>query len=80
MTLMYSSKNGNDDSHNKTNTSRARYSRNNSSDNDNIHTDCYKQGTQQPDVAPREMRGKSKCTQKKGFVIWKMMLKIRGGE
>jgi hypothetical protein len=44
MTLVYSSKNDNDDSRDKTNTSGAQYSRNNSSDNDNIHTDHYKQG------------------------------------
>ncbi len=44
MTLVYSSENDNDDSGDKTNTSRAWYSRNNSSDNDNIHTDHYKQG------------------------------------
>ncbi len=30
-----------------------RYSRNDSSDNDNFHTDHYKEGKQQPDVAPR---------------------------
>jgi hypothetical protein len=53
MTLMYSSKINNDDSRDKTTTSRARYSRNDSSDNDNLHTDHYKQGKQQPDVATR---------------------------
>jgi hypothetical protein len=53
MTSMYSSGNDNYDSHDKTNTSRARYSRNDSSEDDNIHTDHYKQEKQQPDVAPR---------------------------
>ncbi len=53
MTSMYSSKIDDEDSHDKTTTSRARYSRNNSSDNDNLHTDHYKQGKWQPDVAPR---------------------------
>ncbi len=53
MTLMYSSKIDNDDSRDKTTTSRARYSRNDSSDNDNLHTDRYKQGKRQPDVALR---------------------------
>ncbi len=53
MTLVYSTKNNNDNSHDKTTTSRARYSRNNSSDNNNLHTDCYKQGKWQPDVAPK---------------------------
>ncbi len=42
MTLMYSSKNDNEDSRDKTTTSRARYSRNNSSDDDNLHTDWSK--------------------------------------
>ncbi len=37
MTLMYSSKIDNDDSHDKTTTSRVWYSRNNSSDDDNLH-------------------------------------------
>ena len=50
---MYSSKIDDDDSRDKTTTSRARYSRNDSSDDDNLHTDCYKQGKWQPDVAPR---------------------------
>ncbi len=53
MTLMYSSKIDDDNSHDKTTTSRARYSRNDSSDNNNLHTDHYKQGKRQPDVAPR---------------------------
>ncbi len=53
MTSMYSSKNDNDDSRDKTTTSRVRYSRNNSSDDDNLHTDRYKQGKRQPDVALR---------------------------
>ncbi len=50
---MYSSKNDYDDSRDKTKTSKVRYSRNDSSDDDNIHTDRYKQGKRQPDVAPR---------------------------
>jgi hypothetical protein len=53
MTSMYSSKIDNNDSRDKTTNSRARYSRNNSSDNDNLHTDHYKQGKWQPDVAAR---------------------------
>ncbi len=53
MTLMYSSKIGNYNSHDKTSTSRAWYSRKDSSDDNNLHTDRYKQGKQQPDVAPR---------------------------
>ncbi len=53
MTLMYSSKIDDNNSHDKTTTSRAWYSRNDSSDNNNLHTDRYKQGKWQPDVAPR---------------------------
>jgi hypothetical protein len=53
MTSMYSSKINDDDSHDKTTTSRVRYSRNNSSNNDNLHADRYKQGKRQPDVALR---------------------------
>ncbi len=53
MTLVYSSENDSNDSHDKTNTSRARYGRNDSSDDDNIHTDRYKQGKRQSNVAPR---------------------------
>jgi hypothetical protein len=53
MTLMYNSKIDDEDSCDKTTTSRARYSRNDSSDEDNLHTDHYKQGKWQPDVAPR---------------------------
>jgi hypothetical protein len=53
MTLMYSSKIDDDNSRDKTTTSRAWYSRNNSSDDNNLHTDHYKQGKRQPDVAPR---------------------------
>ncbi len=52
MTLMYSSKNDDNDSRDKTTTSRVGYSRNNSSDDDNLHTAHYKQGKQQTDVAP----------------------------
>jgi hypothetical protein len=50
---MYSSKDDDNNSRDKTTTSRARYSGKDSSDNDNNHTDHYKQGKQQPDVAPR---------------------------
>ncbi len=53
MTLMYSRKIDNNNSHDKTTTSKVRYSRNDSSDVDNLHTDHYKQGKWQPDVAPR---------------------------
>ncbi len=53
MTLMYSSKIDDNDSHDKTTPSRARYSRNNSSDDNNLHTDRYKQEKRQPDVALR---------------------------
>ncbi len=53
MTLMYSSKSNNNDSRDKTTTSRVQYSRNDSSDDDNIYTDRYKQGKRQSDVAPR---------------------------
>ncbi len=44
MILMYSSQINNDNSRDKTTTSPVRYSRNDSSDNDNLHTDRYKQG------------------------------------
>jgi hypothetical protein len=44
MTSMYSSKNNDHDSRDKTTTSRAWYSRNDSSDDDNLHTDRHKQG------------------------------------
>ncbi len=50
---MYSSKIDNDNSRDKTTTSRVRYSRNHSSDNNNLHTDRYKQRKWLPDVAPR---------------------------
>jgi hypothetical protein len=53
MTSMYSSKIEDDDSRDKTTSSRAWYSRNDSSDDNNLHTDHYKQGKRQPDVAPR---------------------------
>jgi hypothetical protein len=53
MTSMYSSKNNDDNSHDKTTTSKAQCSRNDSSDDNNLHTDRYKQGKGQPDVAPR---------------------------
>jgi hypothetical protein len=53
MSLMYSSKDKENDSCDKITISRARYSRKDSSDDNNNHTDHYKQGKQQPDVAPR---------------------------
>jgi hypothetical protein len=53
MTLMYSSKTDNNNSRDKTTTSRAQYSKNDSSDDDNLHTDHYKQIKWQPNVAPR---------------------------
>jgi hypothetical protein len=53
MTSMYSSKNDGDNSRDKTTTSRAQYSGNDSYEDDNLHTDRYKQGKQQQDVAPR---------------------------
>jgi hypothetical protein len=66
MSLMYSSKNDDDNSHDKTTTSRARYSRKDSSDNDNLHTDRYKQGNWQPDVAPRgDERQERMCAEKR---------------
>ncbi len=51
--LVYSSEIDNNNSRDKTTTSRAQYSRNNSSDDNNLHTDHYKQGKRQPDVALR---------------------------
>jgi hypothetical protein len=66
MTLMYSSKIDGDDSRDKTTTSRAQYSRNDSSDDDTLHTDRYKQGKQQPDVAPRgDERQERTCAEKR---------------
>jgi hypothetical protein len=53
MSSMYSSKDDGNNSRDKTTTSRARYSRKDSSEDDNNHTGHYKQGKQQPDVAPR---------------------------
>jgi hypothetical protein len=53
MTLIYSSKIDDDNSHDKTTTSWVRYSRHDSSDDNNLHTYRYKQGKWQPDVAPR---------------------------
>jgi hypothetical protein len=50
---MYSSKINDDNSRDKTTTSKARHSRNDSSDNNNLHTDYYKQGKRQPDVPLR---------------------------
>ncbi len=66
MTSMYSSNIDDDNSRDKTTTSRARYSRNDSSDNNNLHTDCYKQGKWQPDVAPRgDERQEWMCAEKR---------------
>ncbi len=66
MTFMYSSKINDDNSRDKTTTSRARYSRNDSSDDDNLHTDRYKQGKWQPDVAPRgDERQEQRCAEKR---------------
>jgi hypothetical protein len=53
MSLIYSNEDNDNNSRDKTTTSRARYSRKDSSDDNNNHTDHYKQGKQQPDVAPR---------------------------
>ncbi len=65
MTSMYSSKIDSNNSHDKTTTLRVRYSRNDSSDDDNLHTDCYKQGKRQPDVAPRgDERQERICAEK----------------
>jgi hypothetical protein len=47
ITSMYSRKIDNDNSRDKTTISRAWYSRNDSSDKDNLHTDRYKQGKRQ---------------------------------
>jgi hypothetical protein len=72
---MYSSKDDNDNSRDKTTTSRVRYSGKDSSDNINNHTDRYKQGKQQPDVALRGDERQERMHVEKGYVIWKMMLK-----
>ncbi len=53
MISMYSRKIDDNNSRDKTTTSRAQYIRNNSSDDNNLHTDRYKQGKWQQDVAPR---------------------------
>ncbi len=53
MSSMLSSKDDDNDSPDKTTTSRAQYSGKDSSDDDNNHTDWYKQGKQQPNVALR---------------------------
>jgi hypothetical protein len=66
MTLMYSSEIDDNNSRDKTTTSRTRYTRNNSSDNNNLHTDHYKQGKWQPDVAPRgDERQERMCAEKR---------------
>ncbi len=63
MTSMYSSDNDDDKSREKTTTSRAQYSRNDSSDGEPLHTDHYKQGKRQPDEAPRgdERQERMRC-------------------
>jgi hypothetical protein len=67
MSSMYSSKDNGDNSRDKTTTSRVRYSRKKSSNNDNNHTDQYNQGKQQPDVAPRgDERQEQMRMEKKG--------------
>jgi hypothetical protein len=53
MSSMSSSEDDSNNSLDKATTSRARYSRKDSSDNDNNHTDCYQQGKQKPNVALR---------------------------
>ncbi len=53
MSLMYSSEDNDNDSRDKTTTSRVQYSGKDSSDNNNKHIDRYKQGKRQPDVATR---------------------------
>ncbi len=66
MTLMYSSNINNDISRDKTTTSRVWYSRNDSSDDNNLHTDRYKQRKLQPDVAPRgDERQERMCAEKR---------------
>jgi hypothetical protein len=66
MTSMHSSKIDNNNSHDKTTTSRAWYTRNNSSDDNNLHTDHYKKGKRQPDVAPRgDERQEQMCEEKR---------------
>ena len=75
MSLMYSSEDNDNDSRDKTTTSRAWYSRKDSSDDNINHTDRYKQGKQQPDVALRGDERQEQMHAEKGYVIWKMMLK-----
>jgi hypothetical protein len=66
MTSMYSSKIDDDNSRDKTTTLRVQYSRNDSSDDDSLHTDHYKQGKWQPDVALRgDERQEQMCTEKR---------------
>jgi hypothetical protein len=66
MSLMWSSKDGDDDSPDKTTTSRAQYSRKDSSDDNNNHTDHYKQGKWQPNVALRgDERQERMCAEKR---------------
>ncbi len=66
MISMYSSKIDDNDSRDKTTISRAQYSQNDSSDDDNLHTDHYKQRRRQPDVAPwGNERQEQVCTEKR---------------
>jgi hypothetical protein len=63
---MLSSEDDNDNSPDKTTTSRARYSRKDSSDDNNNHSDGYKQGKQQPNVALRgDERQERMCADKR---------------
>ncbi len=72
---MYSSKDDDNDGRDKTTISRMRYSGKDSFDDNNNHTDRYKQGKQQPDVALRGDERQEQMRVEKEYVIWKMMLK-----
>ncbi len=66
MSLMLSSKDDDNNSPDKTTTSRVRYSGKDSSDNNNSHTDHYKQGKQQPNVALKgDERQERMCVEKR---------------
>ncbi len=75
MSSMYSSKDNNNDSHDKSTTSRAWYRGKDSSDNDNNHTDHYKQGKRQTDIAPRGDERQELMRAENRVRIWMMMLK-----
>jgi hypothetical protein len=67
MSLMFSNEDNDNNSHDKTTTSRTRYSGKDSSDNNTNHTDRYIQGKRQPDVAPRgDERQERMRAEKKG--------------